>query len=306
MSSAVDGPVVRWIRRELATDAPRVPSLIVTIWGDALAPLGSEFWLSTIVRLLAPFRANQRAVRTALYRLHRAGWVVPRPVGRRARYALTPAGSDRFERAFHRVYDPPFTRWDGLWEGVIVGGDAGPALRRRVREELGWAGYGRFGVDTYLRPARDDDAAEGLGDLLQGSATLTAFTARDGVRTSTPSLADRVDAVWALGTLENDYRRFLARFSTLSEALRKPEVDAEQAFIVRTLLVHAYRRVRLRDPQLPREVLAERWPGGAAYATARTLYRAIRTRADRFVIDVLAAQEGATRNRRPAAPARFA
>ena len=37
---APDAEVRRWIRRELAADPPRAPSLIVTVWGDALAPHG--------------------------------------------------------------------------------------------------------------------------------------------------------------------------------------------------------------------------------------------------------------------------
>jgi phenylacetic acid degradation operon negative regulatory protein len=84
VSSTGDPRLARFIRRELAAEPLRVPSLIVTIWGDALAPRGAEYWLSTILRLMAPFRVNERAVRTGMFRLHRGGWVEPRAVGRRS------------------------------------------------------------------------------------------------------------------------------------------------------------------------------------------------------------------------------
>jgi len=164
VSVSAEPALARWIRRELATEAPKVPSLIVTIWGDALAPQGGEFWLSTILRLLAPFGVNERAVRTGVFRLHRGGWFEPRAVGRRSRYRLTAAGSEGFERAFHRVFDPPFPPWDGSWEGVIAGAEVGgPAVRKRLRNELEWAGYGRFGPGVLLRPTRGDGAAARIG-----------------------------------------------------------------------------------------------------------------------------------------------
>ena len=65
-------PYVRWIRRELAADPPRVPSLLITVFGDALVPHGGSAWLSTLFRLLAGFGINERAVRTGVFRVARA------------------------------------------------------------------------------------------------------------------------------------------------------------------------------------------------------------------------------------------
>ena len=303
---AGDPRLARFIRRELAAEPLRVPSLIVTIWGDALAPRGAEYWLSTILRLAAPFRFNERAVRTGMFRLHRGGWVEPRAVGRRSRYRLTNAGAEGFERAFHRVYDTPFPSWNGRWDGVIAGADVGgPAIRKRLRDQLAWAGYGRFGLDVFLRPARDDHAAERIADALGIRASVTAMTAREPRDAGLPLLRDRAEQVWALASLGGDYRRFLARFAGIASLLDPTVVDAEQAFVVRTLLVHAYRRVRLRDPQLPRELLAGDWPGAQAYDVARALYGACRPAADRFVRGVLVAEQEASASRRDRPPARF-
>ena len=42
---------------------------------------------------------------------------------------------------------------------------------------------------------------------------------------------------------------------------------------IRTLLIHAYRRVQLHDPMLPLDLLPQPWPGSDAYALAQAIYR---------------------------------
>ncbi len=57
---------------------------------------------------------------------------------------------------------------------------------------------------------------------------------------------------------------------------------------MRTLLVHGYRRVRLRDPQLPAALLPAAWPGRAAYDLCRDVYRAAEPLAATHLAAVLA------------------
>jgi phenylacetic acid degradation operon negative regulatory protein len=64
-----DPRIRRWIQRDLATHPPRAPSLVVTVWGDALAPHGGIVWLRTLFRLLGAFGMNERLVRTSVFRL---------------------------------------------------------------------------------------------------------------------------------------------------------------------------------------------------------------------------------------------
>ena len=67
----------------------------------------------------------------------------------------------------------------------------------------------------------------------------------------------------------------------------QPAIDAEQAFVIRSLLTHAYRRVQLHDPQLPVELLPEPWPGSQAYALARALYRITYAAAEEHIVATL-------------------
>jgi len=275
--------LARFLRRELDSDPPRASSLIVTVWGDAIAPSRDAVWLSSLFRLLSPFDVNERAVRTGIYRLARSGWFEAQAVGRRSRYRLTSSGVEGFEQAFHRVYDPPFVRWDGRWQGVIVGMDTiGPAARKRVREELSWAGFARFGPAIFLRPARRDGSVERIAESLHIAQSVTAFAAHDNGQGSIATLRSRTMEAWALASLAADYQRFIARFGGVAASASSLDADAEQAFVLRMLLMHAYRRVRLRDPQLPRDILPADWPAARAYMLARKLHRATRSGAAAF------------------------
>ena len=68
-----------------------------------------------------------------------------------------------------------------------------------------------------------------------------------------------------------------------------PSPSPLQAFVVRTLLVHEYRRVRLRDPQLPTELLPDDWPGAQAYALCRDFYRAAGPLAETHLAEIVGA-----------------
>ena len=56
---------------------------------------------------------------------------------------------------------------------------------------------------------------------------------------------------------------------------------------MRTLLIHAYRRVLLRDPLLPPALLPLDWPGAAAYALCRDFYRLTHRAAERHLAATL-------------------
>jgi hypothetical protein len=84
-----------------------------------------------------------------------------------------------------------------------------------------------------------------------------------------------VPQAWDLAGIAADYRRFLRRFGASSTGFATPATDhdPEQCFVVRTLLIHAYRRVLPRDPRLPAALLPLDWPGAAAFALCRDFYR---------------------------------
>ena len=63
--------------------------------------------------------------------------------------------------------------------------------------------------------------------------------------------------------------------------------------MLRSLLIHAYRRVQLHDPMLPLALLPQPWPGSEAYALAQAIYRLVWMPAERHLMDVLRREDDA-------------
>ena len=285
---AADAAVGRWIQRTLSVDPPRAKSLIVTVWGDALAPHGATVWLAGLIRLMAPFGINDRLVRTSVFRLTQDGWLDAATVGRMSRYTLTRDGRGRFDDAHRRIYSRPDDTWDGRWEWVLAE-SVPPARRAVLREELVWSGFGALGPALFVRPAQSGRAWPSGVDA-PDVATKLLFGASSDIEGRRP-LATAVSAAWDLATLAAGYRKFLQRFGAVIDrfrATREAAHDPEQCFVVRTLLIHAYRRVLLRDPLLPAALLPLDWPGAAAYALCRDFYRLTHRSAERHLATTLA------------------
>ena len=288
-----DPHVRRWIRHELAASPPRAPSLLITVWGDAIAPHGGAVMLAGLINLLAAFGINERLVRTSVFRLAREGWLAAKPVGRESLYRLTTDGANRFEEAYRRIYAPPVERWDNSWE-LVVAQAAGAVQRRKLEQALRWEGFGTLAPGVYARPAHTS-APRRVGTLIPRSASIVVARAVDDPALGGHTLASVVPRAWDLAAVSADYRRFLARFGGVIQRFRPSGGDAHdaaQSFIVRTLLIHAYRRVLLRDPQLPAALLPLDWPGNAAYALCRDFYRLTHRAAERHLVATLANERG--------------
>lgn len=301
-----DPQVRRWIAREIAAAAPRGPSLVITVWGDAIAPHGGAVMLSGLIRLLAPLGMNERRVRTSVFRLAREGWIKSTPVGRRSLYRLSADGMRRFERAYRRIYIPRDERWDETWEVVVAG--VAPTRQRILREELRWEGFGQLAPGVYARPSDPRVPAPRPPKGAADDRAVLSFRARDDERMFARSLASAVPRAWELGAVAADYRRFLQRFGTVIDRFRDVAAGRhadEQSFVVRTLLIHEYRRVLLRDPQLPAALLPLDWPGAAACALCRDFYRLTHRAAERHLMATLEAADGPLPPAHPAFYNRF-
>jgi phenylacetic acid degradation operon negative regulatory protein len=286
---APDPQVRRWIRRQLETAPPRTPSLIMTVWGDAIAPHGGAVMLAGLIALLAPFGINERLVRTSVFRLAREGWLKATPVGRESLYRLTKDGARRFEQAYRRIYAPPVEGWDDTWELVIAGGST-PAHRRALMLELGWEGFGTLAPGICARPATGTSAVPRIAAALRIAGQIVVVRARDDATLGGQTLAAVASNAWDLAGLAAHYRRFLLRFGSVIDRFRlggQTAHDPMQTFVVRTLLIHAYRRVLLRDPRLPATLLPLDWPGAAAYALCRDFYRLTHRAAERHLLATL-------------------
>ena len=264
-------------------------SLIVTIFGDAIMPRGGAIALGSLIALAAPFGLNERLVRTATARLAKDGWLKGRRCGKLSEYHLSPDGRERFAEATKRIYSEPDTDWSGRWT-VIVLPPMRAANRKDVREELMWRGFGELSATVFAHPEFDPRAfATGRhGGPLSKAMVFEAHLA-DG------DAPQRLVALgWDLDDLGHRYQRFVKRFERVLAALHDSRgLDAQACFIVRTLLIHEYRRLHLRDPLLPSRLLQADWPGKRAAALCRDIYARVFAGSEAHLSQVAAQLDGA-------------
>ncbi len=98
---------------------------------------------------------------------------------------------------------------------------------------------------------------------------------------------------WNLDDIDQRYKDFVSMFRpVLAELQKATDVEAKTAFLLRTLLIQEYRKVLLRDPQLPQELLPGSWHGLPAYQLCRNLYRGLHERADDYLSALMETADG--------------
>ncbi len=268
----------------------RTGSLITTVFGDAIAPRGGTVWLGSLITAMRDFGVSERLVRTSVYRLVQDGWLQSTQIGRRSYYSLTDEGRERFTLATHRIYGQPVAEWDGTWCLVLLSGlDAN--TREAVRKELGWLGFGALSSDLLAHPAPDQTDVEMTLARLGLASKLPILSAE--TLKSEQAMRKLVRRSWNLDDIDERYAGFVQRFQPLIAAYRpSSNPSPKTAFLVRTLLIQEYRKVLLRDPQLPAELLPATWHGTAAYRLCRNLYRAAYQAADEYLSAVMETASG--------------
>lgn len=270
--SATRRAIQKWIQRVLANDPPRAKSLVVTIFGDSIQPYGGSIRLKGLIDLLAPFGINQRLVRTSVFRLVQEQWLQPKKYGRESSYQLTESGKRRFALAYGKIYRRQTAEWNGHWTLIVLPANGTtPQLRTRLRRELEWQGLRQLAPNLLAHPQIDRAALEEVLDRLDAGRKVAACQVVNSADLG--SLSDLVKGLWDLSAVINGYREFLRRCSTLRRLSDEPDVIApQQWFMIRTLLIHAFRRIVLHDPLLPIELLPDPWIGAQAYTFVSKIY----------------------------------
>ena len=286
-------------------------SLIITAFGDAILPRGGRIWLGSLIRLLEPLELNERLIRTSVFRLAKEEWLRTETIGRRADYVLTPSGRRRFEEASRHIYAGQAPLWDRRWRLILVVGELEPKLREQLRGALFWQGFGALSADCFVHPSAelpsvlDALIAEGLAPALGALLPLFAADSRSAMSASD---ADLVSRAWDLGALADAYRDFVVTYQPILDELRRDHlanVCEQDAFLLRALLIHDYRRLLLRDPELPEVLLPADWPGQQARILCKELYKRLEPLVSRHLDQQLCLADGTIPAEDATLPERF-
>ena len=246
-------PVLAHVRAEPS----RTWSIIITFFGDAVVPRGGDVWLGTLLAFFKGMEISETVVRSAVSRLAAEDWLVRTKRGRNSFYHLAERGQDTFAQATRRIYYPHRQRWNGAFEALMVENGA----REAMAETLKQAGFGMpmpglfIALDEQAMPA----PAPGMVRLNLGG--------------STENLRNLAAKAWNLTALAGFYQQFAEVFTPLRQVLAQGVgLSLLEAILARVLLIHAYRRIALRDPMLPVEILPVDWPGETAQALCAEIY----------------------------------
>ncbi|MEV6811393.1 PaaX family transcriptional regulator C-terminal domain-containing protein [Micromonospora sp. NPDC051296] len=252
-------------------------SALFDLYGDHLRPRGGRAPVAALVRLLSPLGIAPPAVRTAVSRMVRQGWLEPVKLTSGPGYSITPKAARRLDEAASRIYRTGRVSWDGRFDLLVLDAPSARRDRQRLAANLRFLGYGTLDEQTWVatRPAEDVDVL-----LSEAGVRFERFSAAHAA--GTPGAMGLVRRAWDLAEIGRAYEQFVADQRPLLTGITVRSGD-EEAYAARFRLVHAWRTFLFRDPQLPPALLPERWPGTAAAGFFDRHAARLRPAADRYV-----------------------
>ncbi len=210
----------------------RVWSLVVTVFGDAVQHRGGRIATLRLQHLLGRVGVEAGALRTALSRLTSDGWVVRDREGRNSFYRLSTSGQAEIAAAAVDIYAAP--HGDKISEWVMASGAVAPPKGIPVAANL------------WLVPAH---LASDMPDHICLTGALASFP---------DSFAAQV--------LSEEHQGALVALNADIATLKGVTLAPLDAMAARMLLIHRWRRIVLRFPDIPPEL----FPANAAMNNPRT------------------------------------
>jgi len=260
-------------------------SVLVTIFGDTLLPVAESVWLAQLFQLTEPFGFSDRLIRTSAARLVTDGWLESERVGRVSRYHLTPLAIEESHQADRQIYGSSNDAWDGQWVLVFANKSMTEAgVRPDLLKHLQWRGFSDLGNGVLASPTANVELTRELCQQLSPDNPVPLATARfDDVEQMASSEFFR--SGFAIDSQELAYTHFVEQYSSASQTMA--DLNAVEAYGLRTMLVHDLRRIRLRSAIIPFELLPTPWVGDAAIDLASSVYAKTSAKAAPFLSDVL-------------------
>ena len=260
-------------------------SLVSTFFGDVVIPNDGYTWVETICAAMDPLGMSDRLVRTSLFRLREEAWLQPTRSGRKSYYRLTEHAKRQTALAEKLIYHRDSPVWDGSWTMVFlvlgkVVGDIDAEIKQKFIQQLHWIGFGSVSKGVWAYPGSN---ANMVGELinqlnLQGKVICMACENIHNRQLGLP-IDDRVLAAQCMpvADIEARYKRFISAYSLLlnSKGEMRLKGSSTELLSLRLLMVDEFRRIILKDPHLPAELLPPDWAGDTAFNLCGAIYQQI-------------------------------
>ena len=248
----------------------RANSVLITVYGDVMAQRGQAVWLGSLIQLADLFGLSSRLVRTSAFRLTADDWLSCTRLGRRSFYNLSEVGLQRVQHAERRIYDFEMPAWEERWTLAILSPRLAASSRLHLKRELRWEGFGELSPNVFAHPHASHASLQDIIRAARAVDQVVVLSAESIAGYSRKPLQTVMHAIFKLDQVEAAFAQFVARFKPLLK--QAPNLKPVEAFFVRTLLIHEYRKVLLRDPNLPQALLPDGWSGQLARQLCETLY----------------------------------
>ncbi len=268
----------------------RANSMMMTLYGDVFAPRRQSVWLGSLIELLPMFDLSPRQVRTSAFRLTADHWFDVTRLGRRSYYALSPTGTQRVEHAQQRIYEFSAQPWNGVWTLVFIDAKWKLSARQILKRELLWDGFGQLAQNILAHPRAKAQSLTEIIQACKAESHITLLTASGIDGYSREPLIQLMRQAFNLAHIDTAWVQFINRFSPIASAASA--LTPAESFYARILLIHEYRRILLRDPNLPEALLPPEWSGLAARQLCQTLYQTLKASSEQFLMDHVQTLDG--------------
>ncbi|SSV52229.1 phenylacetic acid degradation operon negative regulatory protein PaaX [Acinetobacter nosocomialis] len=270
-------------------------SLISTIFGDSVLHRGGNISLASLIQLLELFGFNDRAVRTSVFRLVKNDWLCSDKIGRTSFYRITDSSRSTYLQAEQHIYNDQMKEWDHYWDLILMS-SLDTENKALLKKELEWLGFANISTNLMAYPGCNRIELQRLLVDLNMSEQVVVFKAEtlQLFNNSVDTIGRMLRTNWPIDELRQRYLQFLDIFREIGVLLMQENEQLEpvQAFQIRTLLIHYYRRILLKDPALPLELLPTDWPAISARTLSMNIYKKVFEPADEYFLSVAATAEG--------------
>lgn len=259
-------------------------SMIFTIYGDYIRHYGNVIWIGSLIKLLEAFGHNEQAVRAAVSRMSKQGWLKSEKRGNKSYYFLTEQGVARMKEASKRIYKEPTPPWKGKWWILVYTiPEEKRHLRDKLREELVWSGFGLLSNSCWITPNDLEDEMKRMIKKYEIEDYVSYFQSTyKGMQTN----EELVKKCWDLDEINKRYAQFIEQYSQKyvidKSKINKNEMSDSSCFVKSAWLVHQYRKFLFIDPSLPDELLPEKWLGDSATSLFKDYNNILSKPAKRF------------------------
>jgi phenylacetic acid degradation operon negative regulatory protein len=244
--------------------------LAITILGAHLRRPGERVWSGGMVEILGEFGFSTEAARAALSRLVTRGVLQRQREGRLVHYVFSARAHELLAEGDRRIFTfgrgaPAADAWTVVWHTIP---EDRRVERAQLAQRLRFLGFGSVQDATWIAASDREQEVRELLRTLGVEEFASMFLGRIARGTEQALL---LSGAWDVGDLERRYRAFLDEYAPYLDPAKRDALDAHQAFIVRTRMLHTFRGFPFADPELP-DTMA---PGAAARAEAVQTFDAI-------------------------------